>query len=175
MKRVRTIIGLLLLLLIAGSGCHNVRHERGMKDSAKMIWMRIDQEMMGRRGQFMGHSLLHGRLGSMGQGMRNNMMGGMGHGMGYGMMRGMGQLPVDSIGWTPMGTGRRMLESIPNVTENQKKQIEDLIKKQHDEMVKLREEMSAKMKNLRDSHRNDILNILTDEQKKYVQSGPGKS
>jgi Spy/CpxP family protein refolding chaperone len=91
------------------------------------------------------------------------------------MMRGMGRMPMDSTGWMPAGPGRRMLESIPNVTENQKKQIEDLIKKQQDDMIKFREEMSAKMKDLRDSHRKDILNILTDEQKKYVQSGPGKS
>ena len=115
--------------------------------------------------------------------MRNERMRGMGHGMGMmgergpgmGMMRGMGHMPMDSIGWMPAGPGKRILESIPNVTENQKKQIEDLIKKQQDEMAKLREEMSAKMKNLRDSHRKDILNILTDEQKKYVQSGAGKS
>ena len=63
-----------------------------------------------------------------------------------------------------------LLESIPNVTENQKKQIEDLTKKDRDEMKKLREEMSSKMKDLTDSHRHEILNILTSEQKKFIES-----
>jgi hypothetical protein len=175
MKRVGTIIGLLLLLLIAGSGCHYARHDRGIKDSVKMIRMRMGQKRMGRKGQFMEHFPMHGMRGGMGQGMRNGMMRGMGHGMGFGMMRGMGQMPIDSIGWMPMGPGTRMLESIPNVTENQKKQIEDLIKKQQDEMKKLREEMSAKMKILMDSHRKNVLDILTDEQKKFIESRSGNT
>jgi gas vesicle protein len=177
MKRTGLIIGFLLVLLIAGSGCHNLRHHmREMKESSDMYVMRWHQHFR----HFGPMWNMHGR---MAQGMRNERMRGMGHGMGMmrdrgpgmGMMRGMGRMPMDSIGWMPAGPGKRILESIPNVTENQKKQIEDLIKKQQDEMAKLREEMSAKMKNLRDSHRKDILNILTDEQKKYIQPGPGKS
>jgi hypothetical protein len=167
MKRVGIIIGFLLVLLIAGSGCNNFRHQRReMRESSGMHGMRWGSDKR--------HSgpiwNMHGR---MAHGMRNERMRGMGPEMG--MMRGMGRMPVDSLSWMPSGPGKRILESIPNVTENQKKQIEDLIKKQQEEMVKLREEMSAKMKNLRDSHRNDIMNILTDEQKKYVQPGPGKS
>lgn len=177
MKRAGIIVGFLLVLLIAGSGCHNFRHNRReMKESSGMYGM-------GRTGDFWHHRPMWRMHGRMAQGMRNERMRGMGPGMGMmreggpgmGMMRGMGRMPMDSIGWMPAGPGKRMLESIPNVTENQKKQIEDLIKKQQDEMVKLREEMSAKMKNLRDSHRKDMLNILTDEQKKYVQSGRDKS
>ena len=79
-------------------------------------------------------------------------------------------MPGDSTGWLPMGPGRRMLESIPNVTENQKKQITDLINKHQDEMKKLQEEMSSKMQSLMDSHKKDMLNILTEEQKKYIET-----
>ena len=167
MKRAGIIVGFLLVLLIAGSGCHNFRHHRReMKESSGMYGMR-------RGGDFRHYGPMWSMHGRMAQGMRNERMRGMGPAMG--MMRGPGRMPMDSIGWMPAGPGKRMLESIPNVTENQKKQIEDLIKKQQDEMVKLREEMSAKMKNLRDSHRKDMLNILTDEQKKYVQPGRDKS
>jgi hypothetical protein len=155
MKRSRTIIGILLVFLIAGNACHNPRHDRrNMRDSEKMIRMRMGQNFRHIRG-------LLGMQGMMGQGMRN------------GMMRGMGRMPMDSTGWMPMGPGRRMLESIPNVTENQKKVIEDLTKKHIDEMKKIREEMFSKMQNLMDSHRKDILNILTEEQKKFIESGRG--
>jgi hypothetical protein len=114
-----------------------------------------------------------GRRG-MGPGMRHGMMRGLGPGMGFGMMRGMDRMPMDSTGWLPMGTGRRILESIPNVTEKQKSQIVDLIKTQQEEMKKLREEMTTKMKSIMDSHRKNILNILTDEQKKFIESGAVK-
>lgn len=168
MKRSRTIIGILLMFLIAGNACHNPRHERrDMKDSGKMIRMRMGQNFRHIRG-------MPGMRGMMGQGMRNGMMRGMGPGMGFGMMRGMGRMPMDSIGWMPMGPGRRMLESIPNVTENQKRQIEDLTKKHIDEMKKIREEMFSKMQSQMDSHRKDMLNILTDEQKKFIESGRSK-
>jgi gas vesicle protein len=177
MKRTGLIIGFLLVLLIAGSGCHNLRnHQREMKESSDMHGMRWHRDL-----RHLGP--MWNMNDRMAQGMRNGRMRGRDHGMGMmrdrgpgmGMMRGMVRMPKDSLGWMPAGPGKRILESIPNVTENQKKQIEDLIKKQQDEMAKLREEISSKMKNLRDSHRKDILNILTDEQKKYIQSDNGNS
>jgi Spy/CpxP family protein refolding chaperone len=73
------------------------------------------------------------------------------------------------------GPGRRILESIPNVTDSQKKQIEDLIKKQQDDMKKLREDMSVKMKDMMTSHRKDMLNILTAEQKEFIENRKGRS
>jgi gas vesicle protein len=79
-------------------------------------------------------------------------------------------MPKDSTGWTSMAPGIRMLESIPNVSENQKKQIEDLTKKNMDEIKKLREEMFSKMQGIRDSQRKEVLNVLTDEQKKFLES-----
>ena len=40
-----------------------------------------------------------------------------------------------------------------------------------DEMIKFREETSAKMKSMQDANRNKVLNLLTDEQKKFLESG----
>jgi hypothetical protein len=190
MKRSSTIIGLLLVILIAGNGCHNLRQERrDIKEHGKMIRMRMDRifrhsrAMPGMHGRmFRGNRPGMMRPMSPGMGMMRGMrpwmrngMGGMRPGMGMGMWRGMGSLPGDSIGWMPMGPGRRMLESIPNVTDNQKKQIDELMKKHQDEMKKLHEEMSSKMQSLMDSNKKDLLNILTEEQKKYIESGRGKA
>jgi hypothetical protein len=181
MKRSSTIIGLLLVLLIAGNGCNSRHYRQDMRDSEKM--MRTGQNFrhhreyepssdtmrirgirrnmwpgwMEHRRHSMRYAPIAGMPGSMDRVMRNR------------MMRGMGPMRMDSIGWIPMGIGRRMMESIPNVTDNQKKQIEDLIKKQHDEMKKAREEMTARIKSLLDSHRKEMLNILTDEQKKFIK------
>ena len=175
MKRVGTITGLLLLLLLLTNGCNNERDgRRDINDSGRTT--RIGQNF--RQGRMM-----PGIHGKMDQGIRNGMMRGMGQGINQGRMRGirpgmrsgltgpMRRMPMDSIGWMPMGPGRRMLASIPNVTETQKKQISDLIKKHQDEMKKIREEMNVKMRDLRDSQKKDMLNILTDEQKKFIESG----
>jgi hypothetical protein len=182
MKRGITIAGLLFVLLIAGSGCHRFER-RQMRGYAGMHmnmnqrfghqrWMSGMRESMfqGRHfGMMRGQGSGFGMMGGMDQGMSSPMMR---HGMGYGMMRNM---PGDSTGWMQMATGRRILESIPNVTESQKKQIEDLIKSQQDDMKKLREDMSAKMKDMMASHRKDMLNILTAEQKKFIENGTGRT
>jgi hypothetical protein len=39
-----------------------------------------------------------------------------------------------------------------------------------DEIKKLREEMFSKMQGIRDSQRKEVLNVLTDEQKKFLES-----
>lgn len=152
------------MLLVAGNACHNMRHERrDIRESGKMIRMRISHNLRHFRE-------MYGMRGMMGQGMGNGMMRGMNTRMGFGMIRGMGRMPMDSTGWMPMAPGRRMLESIPNVTENQKKQIEDISQKNLDEIQKLREEMFSKVQVIRDSQRKEVLNILTDEQKKFLES-----
>jgi hypothetical protein len=177
MKRAGTIVGLLLVILIAGSSCHNARRDRReMKESSWMNRMKMSQNTRQRHGMmFMHANMAYGRGDGMmrgsGPGMGRGMIMMRGMGPGMGMRRGMGMMPMDSTGWMPMGEGRRILESIPNVTDNQKKQIEDLTKKDREEIKKLREEMSAKMKNLMDSHRKEVLNILTEEQKKFINSG----
>jgi hypothetical protein len=168
MKKKLTIIGLALVLL-AANACHNMRHERrDIRESGKMIRMRIDHNLMRYREMFGMHH------GMMRQGIGNGMMRTMGPRIGFGMMRGMGHMPMDSTGWMPMAPGRRMLESIPNVTENQKKQIEDISHKNMESIQKLREEMFSKVQAIRDSQRQEVLNILTDEQKKFLESGRGK-
>lgn len=175
MKRNLTIIGLLLVILLAGNSCHTRWHERReMRESGRMMGMgmRMHFRHMGMPG--MRANMANGMMRGMGPGMRFGMRGGMGPGMRSGMMRGMGRMPMDSTGMMPMGQGRWLLESIPNVTENQKKEIGDLIKKHGEEMKKLREEMSAKMQSLMETHRKDVLSILTDEQKKFIESGKGK-
>ena len=71
-------------------------------------------------GQFMDHRQMYGmyRGKGMGPGMRGHF------GPGFGRDSG------------PAGTGKMMLESIPNVTETQKKEIAELLQKQQDDMKK---------------------------------------
>jgi hypothetical protein len=144
MKRNFTIIGLLLTLLIAGNGCRNAKHDRKeVNDSTKMVRMHMGQNFRHNRGNESNSDTLMMR----------------------GMWRGMGR------GWMPMGPGRRILESVPNVTEKQKRQIEELNKENRGEVMKLRQDMNAKIRNIMDSHRKEVLSILTDEQKKFIESG----
>jgi hypothetical protein len=182
MKRGITIAGILVVLLIAGSACHRFdrRPMRGYTGTNQPFEQH--RWMSGMRGH-----MFHGRqfgmrrdlwqergpgMTGMDQGMRSPMMR---HGMGFGMMGNMGRMPNDSTGWMNPGPGRMILGSLPNVTENQKKQIEDLLKKQQDDMKKLREEMTAKMKDIISTNRQDMLNILTAEQKKFLESKTGRS
>jgi hypothetical protein len=88
----------------------------------------------------------------------------------YGMRKGFGHMQRDSISGRQFGPAGMILASIPNVTEAQKKQISDLMTEQRSEMTKLREEMQTKMQALRDSHRKSVLNVLTDEQKRFVET-----
>ncbi len=48
--------------------------------------------------------------------------------------------------------------------------VADLQVKQQEEMKKLREETAAKMQSLRDAHKKAMENLLTDEQKKFIES-----
>ena len=105
-----------------------------------------------------------------GYGMRR----GFGPGPNYGMRRGMGQAWMDQTWRHGMGMNRPLLDMIPNLTEKQKKEIADLRQQQQDEMKKLREEMSAKVQSLREAHRTRILNLLTGEQKKWLEENTPK-
>ena len=161
MKKSFTAVGLMIVLMLAGTSCRNAGHDRDLRDSGRMIRMRMGQA-------FWHHRSMPGKRGMMGQGMRYGMMRGMHPGMGSGMMRGMGRMPMDSTGFMPFAPGRRLLESIPNVTDNQKKQMEDIINKRNDDLKKLREETFSKMKDIVAAHRKEMLNILTDDQKKFL-------
>jgi hypothetical protein len=166
MKKKFTAIGLLIVLMLAGTSCRNAGHDRDFRDSGRMIRMRMGQVLWH-------HRSMPGMRGMMSRGMRFGTMGGMHPGMGPGMMRGMGRMPMDSIGFMPFGPGRRLLESIPNVTDNQKKQMEDIIKKRNDDLKKLREETFSKMKDIVAANRKEMLNVLTDDQKKFLESERG--
>jgi hypothetical protein len=176
MKKIGIIAGVLFVILLIASGCHYARHQRKeMKEYAAMHFMRNGNGSWHRRGMWD----MRGRIaGGMRGDMMNNMRPGMGRGQGMGprmrMGRGMGQMPDDSTGIMPFAPGRRILESIPNVTDDQKKQIEQLMKKNQEEMKKIGEEFSSKMQATRESHRKEMLDILTPEQKKYFESEQGK-
>jgi hypothetical protein len=178
MKKIGIIVGALLIIIIIASGCQQARHQkREMKEFAAMNEMRDGggsshgRRMWNMRGR-MENGMRGGKMSDMGPGMGRDMMPGMGRGIGMG--KGMRQMRNDSVGRMPFGPGRRMLESIPNVTEDQKKQIGQLMKKNQEEMKKMGEEFASKMEAARESHRKEMLNILTPEQKKYFESEKGR-
>ena len=93
----------------------------------------------------------------------------------FDMRRGPGRIPMDRTSRSFMGRNRRGNDSIPSLTEEQKKEITDLRKQQQDEMKKLRDEMSEKIQTLREKQRSMLLDQLTDEQKKAFESGFGRT
>lgn len=60
------------------------------------------------------------------------------------------------------------IERIPNLNENQKKDLESLRRKQQEEMKKFREENQKKAESLRKEHMENIRKILTPEQQKWL-------
>lgn len=164
-----------------------------MRDTARMGMMRHNMDSMhmhmmrpmrqDMRGQMPG---MRGRMGHMqGYGMhRGGMYGpqagfgmrGMRPGMGmmYGNGRNMGRMPVNRMGYDNMRQGRPLIESIPNLTEKQKKDMADLRVKNQEEMKKFRDEIVVKMKSMRDANQAKMMNMLTDEQKKAINPDFGK-
>ena len=176
MKRTVQLTGILLMLILTcNMSLSAQRWMRDMADTTCMNHMRMSTDTLHRHG--MGNKTWIGpaRMYHMQKFMDHRGMYGMGRGMrpgqGFDMRKGYGPVHRDSIYGRQFGPGRMMLESIPNVTEKQKKEISDLMTKHQDEMKKLREEMQTRMQALTDSHRKNILNILTDEQKKFIESG----
>lgn len=64
---------------------------------------------------------------------------------------------------------RPYYDRIPGLTENQRKEINDLRQKQQEEMSKFREENLKKMEKIREQHRQKIMDLLTPEQKKVFE------
>jgi hypothetical protein len=147
MKKNRIIPILLLLVMVAAGSCHR-NNRKVYKERSAMMEMR--------------HSFRPGA------GFHGMMPGRRPEGLHPGGMRGGIPMMMDSIDMMPFGLGKRLEESIPNVTESQKKQISELMKKHQEEMKQLHEEIAVKMKNIMTTHRNEILKVLTDEQKKYL-------
>lgn len=179
MKRINSFSALLLLVLLAVS--NPLSAQRGMRgmmsDSLRMNRMGIRRDSVDHR--YMRPTMPPMMRGPMwnnpgqwgmnrmwrnpwGRGMGPQWFGPMGRrmypGMNYGMRR------------PGMGRNQNILENIPNLTDKQKSALENLREQNQAEMKKFREETSAKMKSLRDEHRNEILNILTPEQKKWFES-----
>lgn len=190
MKRIVKIAGILLMLLLAGNVTLSAqRGMRGMSDSTRMDRMKMgpgfgrmqngtrpDSMMMKRMKQRMAMDMGMGmgRMNHRGQFMTPRPMQGMRRGMGHGsqfdMRGGMGRMAMNGRGMRPMGPERMIMESVPNITEKQKKDIADLRLKQLDEMKKMRDEMMTKMKTFRESQRTKMLDLLTPEQKKFIES-----
>jgi hypothetical protein len=203
MKTTVKLTGILLMLMLAFNVSLNAqRGSRGMSDNTGMNRMRIASDTLHRQGmnlrrdslrmrgmgpqqmgpgrmtpggQFYARHPMYGMRNGMGRGpwMQRGMRDRMAAGSIGGMRRGMGN--IDHNGWGPMNTQRLMMESIPNVTEKQKQEIADLRIKQQDEMKMFREEMAAKMQTMRETHKKSLLNILTDEQKKFLESKQGNT
>jgi Spy/CpxP family protein refolding chaperone len=198
MKRSGRILGTFLVLLLAVIGPLNAQGGmRGMmRDSVRMERMRRGSDMNQNKGMSSRPDSL--RMRSMrpgfgpfgmdrmypylfpgpGYGMRRWMwsdpwMGRMwrGYEPGWGQMpgRGMWSFPGDSTGVWRHRPGMWMFGNIPGLTDKQKKNIEELRQNQQDEMRKFRDEMMAKMKSLRESNRAKIMDLLTPDQRKWVE------
>jgi hypothetical protein len=86
------------------------------------------------------------------------------------MHHGMWQMPMyRHYPGFPQGPAMRRFELIPNLTEKQIKEIADLRQKQQAEMQKLREDNFARSKALRDAHHKKMMELFSDEQKKYLE------
>jgi hypothetical protein len=202
MKTTIRAITMATVLAIAGISVANAQRGMGrmMHDTTRTRMMMRDSVRMGRPGgdmmmmrhmnpQMQGQMSPGGRMGmGMGMGMGPWARGGMRPGMGWGSGPGF----RGGMGWGPgpgfrggMGPGRvnrqdfgqrpgpAGIESIPNLTDKQKKDIADLRQKQTAEVKKIREDSMTRIKTLQDEHRKKIMSLLTDEQKKYLEGIPG--
>ncbi|MFZ0280472.1 MAG: hypothetical protein WAL29_02385 [Bacteroidales bacterium] len=186
MKRLKLIIGILLLLLLAGSSTLNAqRGMRGMmQDSVRMNRMRMDmrQDTAAMRPFMRGMSpMYHSPMwrGPMGSGMGHMWMNpymrrGMVPGWWGPMGRGMDSTMRNRMRRDGMGINGNLPERIPNLTDNQKTAIEKIRADNQAEMKKFRDETSAKMKSMREKHRETIMDQLTPEQRKWVESNVPK-
>jgi hypothetical protein len=196
MKRYGRLIGLMLVMLIAGPGIVNAQRgmRRMMPDSVRMNRMKrgfekypleqmapgFDTLKLNHPGPGMGPfgmDRMHwGMFPGPGYGMRGWMWWGpmrerMWRGFGPGWMdmphRGMRPFWSDSTGtWRP---GPWRFNDIPNLTEKQKKQIQDLRQNQQEEVRKFREDMMQKMRSMREFNHQKIMDLLTPEQKKWIE------
>ena len=136
---------------------------RGMDRNSTLPGMRGMNPGMGSGNGF---GMRQGMAPGQGFGMRQGMVPGQGFGMRPNMVpgqvtrsgRGAGRMLNDSLRVGLPGPGRSV-RNIPTLTEKQKKDIADLRVKQQDEMNKLIE-----------SQRNKVLDLLTPEQKKLLNT-----
>lgn len=153
MKTTVKFAGILLMLMLAFNiSLSAQRGMRGGKDNIGMNRMRMGSDTIHRYGRAMRPDSLrmHGMWPDMGPG-------------------------INQRGRGAAGPGRMILGSVPNVTEKQKKEISELLQKQQDDMKKIREEMSAKIQTIRETNRKSLYNILTEEQRKYIDAKQGNT
>lgn len=173
----KTILIMLAISIACSSLIYSQRGNRGM---------RMDSTSNDRPGRMMHMRQMHMPPDSLRSEMRNHMgYMRMNDRMWYGH-RGFGMWPGSAWGpgfryWHGYGPGSfyhrgsgwqmpgRILTDIPNLTDKQKKDIADLRDQHQTEMKKFREETNAKMNEMRDSFRNKVKDLLTDEQKKYLE------
>jgi hypothetical protein len=176
MKYFGKITITLFVLLAAGSlSLSAQRGMRGMRaDTSRMKrpvmeqMHRIMQENDSVKMGMMGRDMMRMRMHVMRPPMfPMHDMWGPAPGMRY---RGMYDLPGMRHGLP----GMRAMDNIPNLTDSQKKEIEDMMQKQQSEMQKFRNEMQEKMKEMRESHRSKLIDLLTDEQKKWFDENSSK-
>ena len=151
MKRIFKLMGLLMVILIITASC-NFAHRR---ENNFRMWAFRKEMMMNRPGMMGGRMFSRGNFNWYGPG--SGMNGRMGMGA---MRRGIGE----------MGPGM-MLERIPGLTDQQRKELQDLWLKQVQDRDKLREETISKAMSLRNDFRSKVMNVLTDEQKKFIEQG----
>jgi hypothetical protein len=177
MKTTFKIAGILIMLMLTfNSSLSAQRGMRGGIDNFGMNRRGIGSDTIHRYGMATRPDSLrmHGMRSEMGPGRYGPHGQFMDHRQMYGMNRGMGP-GISQRGRRQAGSGRMILESVPNVTEKQKKEISDLLKKQQDDMKKFREEMSAKIQTIRETNRKSLDNILTEEQRKYIDAKKGNT
>jgi hypothetical protein len=196
MKRYGRLIGIMLVMLMAGLS--NIEAQRGargtMSDSVRMSRIRRGFEKYPLDQMKPGLDTL--KLDHPGYGIRSYGMGRMRWGMfpgpGFGMGRwwrwdpGMDRMWGDfHRGWMDMPhMGMRHFRSdsawmkqhgpqgfagIPSLTDKQREQIRDLRQKQQEEMDRFRNVMEDKMRTMREQNRQKIMELLTPEQKKWVE------
>jgi len=166
MKSTGKVIIMMLVLFLAGSSVINA--QRGMRG------MMADSVRMGRPGDHM-MNMMHMRHIAMYHPQRGYRMSPyMNRNPGYGFRDGFRADTVNYAGFGPRTPGLRRLETIPNLTDKQKKDIADLQQKHRTEMQKLREETAASMKSMREANMKKVMDLLSDEQKKYLEENfPG--
>lgn len=144
MKNRGKIAAMLLMLIAAGSMSLSAqRGMRGMRPDSAGVGMMRFEHMRFQPGY--GHP-----------GMRQGS-----HHQGMGMYR--------THGFGQQFPGMRAMESIPDLTDQQRKDIADLRGKQMAEMEKIRIDMQSKIKEMHKAHRAKVMSILTPEQKKWVE------
>ena len=201
MKNTVKITGMLLMLLLASS--FSLSAQRGMRgmrpDSAGMRGMRMERmhsHMMMQHPDSVKMGGMHHGMSPMQMNhmhqfmfpmcmMRRQMAGNGQRGiwmnkapemrrMGRGMRMMAPGMQHPAVGMQPLAPGMRVMENVPKLTDKQKKDIADLRLKQQEEMQKFRSEMQEKMNDIRESHKTKVLNLLTDDQKKWVEENTPK-